>query len=90
MWRALITRKRFGFGYSENEDAKPGSMAIFCALCAQPGINLPENWREYENRCVHRYRYLEAANILFQQKSFYARLYDGWQLPSRAHEDEEP
>ena len=27
-------------------------MAIFCALCAQPRINLPEDWRQYENRCV--------------------------------------
>jgi len=83
-------KKQFGFGYGENEDPKPGSMAIFCALCVQPGINLPEDWREYENRCVYRYCYLGAANILFQQKPFYVRLYDGWQLPSRAHEDEEP
>ncbi|KAH9048382.1 hypothetical protein EDB84DRAFT_1434385 [Lactarius hengduanensis] len=41
--------KRFGFGYGEDEEQKPGSMAIFCALCAQPGINLPDDWREYEN-----------------------------------------
>jgi len=34
--------------------------------------------------------YLKAADILFQQKPFHARLYDGWQLPSRAYEDEEP
>ena len=32
--------------------------------------------------------YPEAADILFQQKPFHARLYDGWQLPSGAHEDE--
>ena len=32
-------------------------MAIFCALCAQPGINLPENWREYENRYVTRHKF---------------------------------
>jgi len=25
--------------------------------------------------------YLKAADILFQQKPFHARLYDGWQLP---------
>ncbi|KAN0137653.1 hypothetical protein V8E53_004704 [Lactarius tabidus] len=25
-------------------------MAVFCALCAQPRINLPEDWREYKNR----------------------------------------
>ncbi|KAI9435991.1 hypothetical protein H4582DRAFT_1817148, partial [Lactarius indigo] len=52
-WRGhlstLISRKRFGFGYGENEEQKPGSTAIFCALCAQPGINLPEDWRVFEN-----------------------------------------
>ncbi|KAH9015061.1 hypothetical protein EDB85DRAFT_1898928 [Lactarius pseudohatsudake] len=48
-WRVLTSRKRFGFGYQADEEQKPGSMAIFCALCAQPGINLPEDWKEYEN-----------------------------------------
>ncbi|KAF8262965.1 hypothetical protein EI94DRAFT_1773065 [Lactarius quietus] len=48
-WRVLISQKKFGFGYSGNEGQKPGLMAVFCALCVQPGINLPENWREYEN-----------------------------------------
>jgi hypothetical protein len=43
---------------------KPGSMATFCALCAQPGINLPEDWREYKNRCVNSLWHLIAANIL--------------------------
>ena len=89
MWRVLITQKRFGFGHGENEDPKPGLMAIFCTLCTQPGINLPGDWREYENRYVYRYICLEAADILFQQKPFSARLYNGWQLPSRAYEDEE-
>ncbi|KAI9431069.1 hypothetical protein H4582DRAFT_2060255 [Lactarius indigo] len=51
-WRVLISRKRFGFGYGGDEEQKSGSMAIFCALCAQPGINLPEDWREYENSDV--------------------------------------
>ncbi|KAI9433683.1 hypothetical protein BJY52DRAFT_1207688 [Lactarius psammicola] len=48
-WRALISQKQFGFGYGKNKEQKPGSMAIFCALCAQPRINFPENWREFEN-----------------------------------------
>jgi len=66
----LISRKRFGFGYEENEEQKPGSMAIFCALCAQPGINLPEDWREYENRCVYRHWYFVAADRLLLAKFF--------------------
>ena len=32
-------------------------MAIFCALSVQPGINLPDTWREYENRCVTRHKF---------------------------------
>jgi hypothetical protein len=27
-------------------------MATFCALCTQPRINLPHDWREYKNRWV--------------------------------------
>ncbi|KAH8991305.1 hypothetical protein EDB86DRAFT_2806719, partial [Lactarius hatsudake] len=56
---------QFGFGYGEDEEQKPGSMAIFCALCAQPGINLSEDWTEYENRCINGHCYLEAADICF-------------------------
>jgi hypothetical protein len=90
MWRTLIFRKQFGFRYSENEDPRPGLMAIFCGLCAQPRINLPKDWKEYENRCISRYLYLEVADGLLQQKSFYVRLYNGWQFPSRGHKNEDP
>ena len=70
-WRVVISRKRFGFGYGEHEDQKPGSMAIFCALCAQPGINLPEDWREYENRYVVRRRqFITFLTYLFSDVLF--------------------
>lgn len=29
-----------------------GKLALFCASCPQPGINLPENWKEDVNRSV--------------------------------------
>jgi hypothetical protein len=38
---------------------------------------------------IDKYCRLKAADTLFKQKPFYARLYDGWQLPSGAHENEE-
>jgi hypothetical protein len=84
----LISRKKFGFGYRRNEEEKAGSMAIFCALCAQPGINLPEDWREYENRYVDGCRYLIATEISLQGCPVHARVHDGRELPGRAHEDE--
>jgi hypothetical protein len=67
-WRVLISHKRFGFGYGQGEEQKPGSMAIFCALCAQPGINLPEDWREYENRYVYGYWHRVADNRSLLEK----------------------
>jgi hypothetical protein len=45
-------------------------MAIFCALCAQPGINIPDNWKEYENRFVYEYCCREAADIFYSAKTF--------------------
>jgi hypothetical protein len=36
-----------GVGYqAEQEQIPDGSMAIFCPACPQPGINLPDNWKE--------------------------------------------
>ena len=48
-------------------------MAIFCALCVQPGINLPKDWREYENRCVYKYFNLGAAANSFLSKNLFMR-----------------
>jgi hypothetical protein len=36
-----------GLGHqSEEQNAKDGSMAIFCPACLQPGLNLPDNWKD--------------------------------------------
>jgi hypothetical protein len=39
-WRNLKLRKWFGFGHRLVSPTK-GSMALFCAACPQPGVNLP-------------------------------------------------
>lgn len=39
-WRNLKLRKWFGFGHRVLPPMK-GSMALFCAACPQPGVNLP-------------------------------------------------
>ena len=52
MWRDLTNRKRAGFGHDAERYPMPGDLAIFCPACPQPGINLPENWKEVYARCV--------------------------------------
>jgi hypothetical protein len=45
-WRNLKQRKWSGQLYREDISTVPGSLALFCATCPQPGENLPENWHE--------------------------------------------
>jgi hypothetical protein len=45
-WRNLKQRQWSGQSYQEEQSRAPGSWALFCATCPQPGINLPDNWQE--------------------------------------------
>ena len=31
----------------------PGDLAIFCLTCPQPGVNIPEDWKEEVEQYVH-------------------------------------
>jgi hypothetical protein len=42
--RKLQVSKRFGGIYMAV--STPGTLALFCPSCPQPGINLPVNWKE--------------------------------------------
>lgn len=45
-WRDLKIRKQFGFGHNQDIQPTNGSLALFCPACPQPGINLPESWKD--------------------------------------------
>jgi hypothetical protein len=46
-WRDLKNRIKSGLGHSSDQECvQDGSMAVFCPACPQPGVNLPENWKE--------------------------------------------
>jgi hypothetical protein len=38
-------RKSFGFGH-RTASPGPAALALFCPACPQPGINLPEDWKQ--------------------------------------------
>ncbi|EAU86504.2 hypothetical protein CC1G_10226 [Coprinopsis cinerea okayama7 len=44
-WRKLKELKRHGYGHRTEEPGK-GDLALFCAACPQPGVNLPEDWKQ--------------------------------------------
>ncbi|KAH9016537.1 hypothetical protein EDB84DRAFT_1567201 [Lactarius hengduanensis] len=46
-WRDLKSRMQSGLGHQQVGDSTDdGSMAIFCPACPQPGINLPNDWKD--------------------------------------------
>ena len=44
-WCDLRSRKWFGMGHDINKMPKNGDLAHFCLAYAQPGINLPDDWK---------------------------------------------
>jgi hypothetical protein len=45
MWAHLKTLKRSGRGH-DPAGTKEGECAVLCPACPQPGMNLPDNWRD--------------------------------------------
>jgi hypothetical protein len=56
LWRWMKKLKWAGYGHNAQnpENAAPGSLAIFCPTCPQPGRNLPADWKMDRNRWVFR------------------------------------
>lgn len=56
IWRWMKKLKWAGYAGSSRKvtEVQPGELAIFCPACPQPGINIPDNWREDSARYVVR------------------------------------
>ncbi|KAF9531675.1 hypothetical protein CPB83DRAFT_891565 [Crepidotus variabilis] len=55
---------RWWSGFTDGQvDPKEGALAVFCASCPQPGINLPDNWREDVNKDVFIRSYVTDGNF---------------------------
>lgn len=51
-WNDIHVLKRSGFGHDTDETPGDGDLAIFCSLCSQPGINIPEDFKDDPLQCV--------------------------------------
>ncbi|KAF8958979.1 hypothetical protein BDZ97DRAFT_1667832 [Flammula alnicola] len=51
LWRWMKKLKWAGYGHNQQDPMQPppGSLANFCPACPQPGINLPDDWKDDEN-----------------------------------------
>jgi CxC2 like cysteine cluster associated with KDZ transposases len=52
IWRWMKRLKWAGYGNTirKSNEAKAGQLTVFCPACPQPGINIPDNWKEDKAR----------------------------------------
>lgn len=52
IWRWMKRLKWAGYGNatSKSNEASAGQLTVFCPACPQPGINIPDNWKEDKAR----------------------------------------
>lgn len=60
LWRQMKYRKWHGFAHTPDKPVPPGGLALFCAACPQPGINLPEKWTDDPDEFVFKFIYTHA------------------------------
>ncbi|KAG1838555.1 hypothetical protein F4604DRAFT_1572198 [Suillus subluteus] len=65
-WRDLMNRKRFGFGHDTEVNPGTGDLALFCAACPQPGINMPVDWQDHYESWLVMQRYVVDGNFTAQ------------------------
>ncbi|TFK59126.1 hypothetical protein BDN72DRAFT_781179 [Pluteus cervinus] len=61
-WRMLKEYKWNGFAHTK-ETPGPGKLAVMCPTCPQPGINLPENWKNDENQLLYMRSFVMDGNF---------------------------
>ncbi|EAU81827.2 hypothetical protein CC1G_12943 [Coprinopsis cinerea okayama7 len=83
-WRRLKEMKRYGFGHLGVSPGK-GQLALFCAACPQPGVNLqdgwendPDDWKYTRSfvadgnfTCVHRKRESGSVGVALKHGEGY-------------------
>lgn len=52
-WRDLKARLRAGYPFADDTTLLDGGLALFCPACPQPGVNLPNDWKEDEAQYVN-------------------------------------
>lgn len=57
LWRWMKKLKWAGYAGSLKNvnEVRSGELAIYCPACPQPGVNIPDNWKENSDRCAFQF-----------------------------------
>ena len=75
LWRWMKKLKWAGYagGTTPVSEVKDGELSVFCPACPQPGINIPENWKDDPAR--HVKQYLQCIERLKLFRWVYKRIF---------------
>ncbi|KAF8814639.1 hypothetical protein BYT27DRAFT_7081535, partial [Phlegmacium glaucopus] len=65
LWRWMKKLKWAGYGHNQQDPLNPprGKTTNFCPACPQPGVNIPDNWRDDGNRSVYKRTFVADGNF---------------------------
>ncbi|KAF8964535.1 hypothetical protein BDZ97DRAFT_1918967 [Flammula alnicola] len=65
LWQWMKKLKWAGYGHNQQDPMQPppGSLANFCPACPQPGINLPDDWKDDENGFAFQHIFVADGNF---------------------------
>lgn len=74
-WRHVKVLKRTGRGHEPGgaDATTAGELALQCPACPQPGVNLPDDWKDAPDdiKCVHPARNVYCTNLLLVRRYIY-------------------
>ena len=68
IWRWMKRLKWAGYGNTDRpaSEVTAGTLTVFCPACPQPGINIPENWKDDPARCVSPSDVMKIGNLVYR------------------------
>ncbi|KAF6764374.1 hypothetical protein DFP72DRAFT_986402 [Ephemerocybe angulata] len=76
-WRFLQELAMFGFANSHKYPGE-GELALFCAACPQPGINLPKNWQDDLRKWLYTRGFVIDGNFVCIHRMLREGTLDMW------------
>ncbi|KAI0070514.1 hypothetical protein K474DRAFT_1608543, partial [Panus rudis PR-1116 ss-1] len=66
-WRNIRALQKAGFAHKADAEVSQGALALFCAACPQPGINLPADYSQDPDQW--KYKRVLVADGNFKQEN---------------------
>ena len=68
IWRWMKCLKWAGYGMKKApaSEVTPGQLSVFCPACPQPGINIPDNWKDNQARYPPYYSFKNSDTYFFR------------------------